>query len=56
MAVKRGWVWSVSILVVVVGVVLLLHAVHVLPLPPVAPYKNGEGVMVTPSNVWHWWK
>ena len=49
---KRGWlVWIVAV-VFSVAMIFLLHAVRVLPLAPAPPYKNGDGVMVTPTNPW----
>ncbi len=50
---RTALVW-LSALVVMAAVIILLHATHVLPLPPAPPYKNGDGVMVTPSNPWTW--
>jgi len=51
---KRGGLVWLSAFVLLAAVVVILHATHVLPLPPAPPYKNGEGVMVTPSNPWTW--
>ncbi len=48
---RTALVW-ISAVVVMVAAIFVLHATGVLPLPPAPPYKNGEGVMVTPSNPW----
>ncbi len=51
---KRGWlIWS-SVVVFLGILVVILHATHVLPLPPAPPYRNGEQNWVTPKNPWTW--
>jgi len=54
MAMRRAWVFWLSAAVFVVLLIIVLHAVRVLPLPPAPPYKNGEGNWVTPTNPWNW--
>jgi hypothetical protein len=44
-------IWS-CIVVALAALVVLLHVAHVLPLEPAPPYKNGDGVWITPSNPW----
>ncbi len=51
---KRAWIIGISAVVGLAAIVIVLHATHVLPLPPAPPYENGEHEMVTPKNPWTW--
>ena len=50
---RTALIWS-CIVVVLAALVVLLHVARVLPLEPAPPYKNGDGVWITPSNPWSW--
>jgi hypothetical protein len=51
---KRAWlIWTTAV-VFLGALVVILHATHVLPLPPAPPYVNGEKITVTPRNPWTW--
>lgn len=54
---KTGWTVGIASVVVVVGVIILLHWVHVLPLPPSPPYYDGGlHTTITPTDPWIWFK
>ncbi len=54
MSAKRKVLVWFGIILGLAALVVILHATHVLPLPPAPPYKDGEGNMITPKNPWTW--
>jgi hypothetical protein len=51
---KRAWLRWTAVIVFLGALVVVLHATHVLPLPPAPPYRNGDQNLVTPVNPWTW--
>jgi hypothetical protein len=51
---KRAWLMWTAGIALLGALVVVLHATHVLPLPPAPPYRNGDQNLVTPRNPWTW--